>query len=126
MNNPRLTAKERGLLKGSVRRVFSRSELRKAALELTRIEHYDPNRPRVTRWSWCTSCGLIEPSYLIEVDHVEPLVPIDRSFEEMSFDELVDRTWCELENLKPVCKPCHREKSSLENKERRRSKKERK
>lgn len=125
VRNARITPKERGLLKGAVRRVFSRSELRRLALESTRIEHSDSNRPRVTKWSWCTACGVIEPSYLIEIDHAEPVVPIDRAFEEMSMDEVVDRAWCELENLRPVCKDCHKAKTKAENKERRRLKKER-
>jgi hypothetical protein len=116
--------KEQNLLKGAIRRVFSRSELRREALESTRIEHHDPLRPRVTKWSWCTECGIIEPTYLMEVDHEEPLIPLDKSLATMTWNEVIERTWCDLANLKPKCKPCHREKSRLEMKERRRLKKE--
>ena len=120
-NNP----KERNLIKGSLRRVFSRSELREEALQKTRIEHIDANRPRVTKWSWCPECGLIEPTYLMEVDHVEPLIPLNSSLDEMDWNEVVDRLWCDISNLNPVCKPCHHGKSALETKERKRLKKER-
>jgi 5-methylcytosine-specific restriction endonuclease McrA len=58
----------------------------------------------------------------VQVDHVIPLVPLDRSFEEMSLDEAVDRAWCEEENLKIICKPCHIIKTKAENKERKRLK----
>lgn len=116
--------KERNLIKGAIRRVFSRSELRRQALDSTRIEHYDEERPRVTKWSWCTDCGIIEPTYLMEVDHVTPLVPLDGSLEDMTWDEVVNRTWCDPVNLKPKCKDCHSIKTKGENAERRRLKKE--
>lgn len=122
MNNPK-NPKERNLIKGALRRVFSRSDLRNEALLSTHIEHSDPERPRVTKWNWCTECGLIEASYLFDVDHVDPLIPLGKSLEDFEWADIVDRLWCDINNLKPVCKPCHREKSRLEMKERRRIKK---
>lgn len=119
-------SKERGLVKGALRRVFSRSELRREALDKTRIRYNDPERPRVTKWSWCTVCGVIQPTYLMDIDHTMPLIPLHVSLEEMSWDEVVDRLWCDISNLNPVCKSCHHEKSALETKERKRLKKERK
>lgn len=120
MRNPRITPKERGLIKGALRRVFSRSELRSLAITLTRVQHEDPSRPRVKKWSYCGLCGVVTPTYLMEVDHVFSVIPVDRTLADMSCDELVDRIWCDPANLMPVCKPCHKEKSRLENKERRR------
>lgn len=111
--------KERGLIKGAMRRVFSRSELRRQALNTTAIDHSDPLRPKVTKWGFCSSCGLIEARYKLEVDHVEPLVPLDKSLEDMDWDEVVDRLWCDGSNLAVVCKDCHKSKSKAENKERR-------
>lgn len=122
-SKPRYTPRDKGLLKGCFRRVFSRSELRKQALESTRIQHSDPDRPRVTKWSWCTDCGEIIPTYTVDIDHREPLVPLHKSLDEMSLDELAERMWCELDNLKPVCKDCHKAKSTAENKIRRELKK---
>lgn len=120
MNNPRITVKERGLLKGAVRRVFSRSELRRKVLDKAIIKHYDADRPRVTKWVRCNSCQKPYPKYLAVVDHVIPLVPLDKSHLEMSMDEIVDRAWCEESNLQVLCKkPCHHMKSLAENKERR-------
>lgn len=124
--NPRITKKERNLIKGGIRRVFSRSELRKKILEKSIIKEYgDPNRKRVTRWSKCDNCGKMEPTYLMQIDHKEPVVPINTSFDDMSIDDLVDNQWCDEDNLKPLCKPCHEIKTKAENKERRRLKKER-
>lgn len=124
MRNPRLTAKERGLLKGAARRVFSRSDLRKAVIEAYTIDNNDPERPRVTKWAWCADCGLIFPRYLAEVDHITPVIPLTTSLENMSFDTLIDNIWCENNNLQVVDKDCHRAKTKAENAERRRLKKE--
>lgn len=126
MKNPRITAKERGLLKGACRRVFSRSDLRKEALEATRIKHTDPDRPRVKKWSRCSTCKEITPSYLIEIDHVLPVIPTNSSLEEMSWDEMINRLWCDNNNLTGICKPCHNSKCTVERKERLKYKKERK
>lgn len=123
MKNPS-NPKERNLLKGAIRRVFSRSDLRRKVLDAAVILGYsDPNRPRVTKWCKCTECGKMEPKYLMQVDHKQPLVPIDKSLEDMTWDEVVDNTWCDESNLQPICKPCHKKKSLAENKLRREFKK---
>lgn len=123
MNNPRITNKERGLIKGSLRRVFSRSELRQRVVELSRVDHSDPKRPRVKKWSKCKLCQEITPTYLMAVDHIIPLIPVDRSLAEMSWDEIVDRLWCEFFNLQAICPTCHDIKTKAERKERTASKK---
>lgn len=129
MGNPQLkrpdNAKERNLVKGAIRRVFSRSDLRKVALDANAVDYKDPARPRVTAFVYCSVCGLIFPRYLADVDHVLPIVPVDKSLEEMSWTELVDRVWCDLDNLQILDEDCHSQKSKLENQERRRLKKER-
>lgn len=124
MNNPRITKKERGLIKGAIRRVFSRSDLRRSVVDDTRFDdtiviRVIGNRPRVKKWSLCALCRQPTPSYLIEVDHKEPVIPVDTTLESMSWDELVDGIWCPKENLQGICKECHKLKSKLEMKQRR-------
>lgn len=124
MNNPRITAKERNLIKGAIRRAFSRSDLRRQTVEQSIIDHTDASRPRVKSWGRCTACQIpIPKSYLI-VDHISPVIPVDRSFEDMTIDEVVDRMWCLPSNLQIICEPCHLIKSKEENKIRRANKKE--
>lgn len=62
----------------------------------------------------------------MQVDHHYPIVPLNRSLEDMTPTELVDRIWCDEKNLTPMCKPCHNVKTKAENKERRRLQKEKK
>lgn len=103
--------------------MFSRSELRKQALEKSRIEHSDPTRKRVTKWSRCPLCEQPTPTYLLEVDHLLPVIPLDSSMQEIAFDVLIDNIWCVLDNLQAVCKACHKAKTKAEAKERRQLKK---
>lgn len=111
------------MIKGAIRRVFSRSELRKKVVEASRVDHVDPNRPRVTKWSRCQECQQLVPSYLTEVDHIVPVVPLDSSLELMTWDDLVNRMWCDDKGLATLCKPCHHIKTKAESKIRRDNKK---
>lgn len=122
-HNPRITKKELGLLKGSIRRVFSRSELRRAVVEAARIQHTDPSRPRVTKWVRCAECKKPTPAYLAQVDHMDPLVPIESTLENMDWNTLIDRAWCEANRLQILDKQCHNVKTKAENKLRREFKK---
>lgn len=112
-------AKERNLVKAALRRVFSRSELRKNALEKNVLELFDPNRPRVTKWVFCDICGLIFPKYLAQVDHIVPLIELDKTLESYTWDQIIERLWCEVNNLSVLDKACHKAKSKEENKQRR-------
>lgn len=123
MKNPRISAKERNLIKGALRRVFSRSDLRRAAIDASRIEHSDPERPRVKKWSMCPFCKTPTATYEMQVDHVVPIVPLDSALEYMTADELIDRIWCDPDNLLAICVPCHKIKTKAETKLRKQYKK---
>lgn len=116
--------KERNLVKGALRRVFSRSELRREILAKAIIPNmHDPERPRVTKWAMCEECRQFEPAYLMQVDHILPVIPLDKSLDDMTWDEVIDNLWCNPANLSVKCKKCHKAKSKEENAERRRIKK---
>ena len=119
--------KERNLIKGALRRVFSRSELRRKILDKAVIKDYlDPNRKRVTRWCKCPKCKKMVPAYLMEVDHEEPLIPVGSTLDDMSWDQVIDGLWCDERKLQALCGECHDTKTQAENAERRRIKKEKK
>lgn len=123
MKNPK-NPKERNLLKGAIRRVFSRSELRRKILEKALVKEYqDPSRKRVTRWGKCAECGKIEAAYQMQVDHIDPLIRPGEVLEGLEWDEVINRLWCDEDNLRAICVPCHKIKSKAENAERRRLKK---
>jgi 5-methylcytosine-specific restriction endonuclease McrA len=119
--------KERSLLKGAIRRVFSRSELRRRALDAAQVKDYqDPSRKRVTRWGKCAACQNLEPLYKMQIDHKDPIIPVGETLEDQSWDKVIDRVWCDERLLQALCKPCHDQKTKAENAERRRLKKEKK
>lgn len=119
-----LTAKDRGLIKGALRRVFSRSQLRRDALAKAIIQHSDSTRPRVTKWGRCTECKEPTALYQLEIDHREPLIPLGLTLADLSWDTIITRLWCDISNLDPLCKDCHKRKSKAEAKQRRIFKKE--
>lgn len=126
MKNSRITKKEQNLIKGAVRRVFSRSDLRRKIVELSIVQHSDADRSRVKTWCKCPKCNQFIPKSYMEVDHITPIVGIHETLDDLTWDTVIDRIWCEEHNLEAICKECHNEKTKLENKERRRYKKEKK
>lgn len=123
MKNPRITKKEKNLIKGALRRVFSRSELRRSILQSAIIKHSDSKRKRVKTWVKCEQCGCPEAISNVDVDHKIPVVPINSSLDKMPFEELVNNIWCDEKNLQILCSQCHDEKSAAEMKLRRAFKK---
>lgn len=127
MKNSRITKKELNLIKGNLRRTFGRSELRQKVIQDAIVKGYhDPKRKAVKFWVKCETCGKMEAKSNVQVDHKITVIPLDRSFEELSVDEVIDRMWCDPGNLAIICKPCHYIKTRFENKERRRIRKEKK
>lgn len=52
------------------------------------------------------------------VDHIDPLVPVDTTYDDLclkiGLDGVVDRLWCEENNLQSICPECHDEKTAIE------------
>lgn len=124
MRNPRITKREAGLIKGALRRVFSRSELRRAVIDAA-IDHsyVDLSRPKVKKWAICAECKKRFPKSYAIIDHIDPLIPIGLTFEDMSLDTIIDRLWCEQNNLQCLDEMCHAVKTKAERALRKQSKK---
>lgn len=70
----------------------------------------------------CSSCGEIVPPTLkgkhnIFVDHVIPATDIIEGF--TSWDDFIERLFCEEDNLQLICHECHSKKSKAESESRR-------
>lgn len=72
----------------------------------------------------CASCNTEVPATLkvgrkrvknAVVDHIEPIVPTSGWD---SWDSVIERMFCEKDNLQVLCKECHDAKSKIENAER--------
>lgn len=111
----KLTAKDRGLIKGAIRRVFSRSEVRNNILEKSKVEGvFLPSRPRVKNWYQCYICDELYIKTEMQVDHIKPVIPLDKTLETMSWDELIKNIW--ESDAKACCVTCHRAKNKEERK----------
>lgn len=109
-----ISPKDINLIKGALRRAFARSDLHRQVENLNRIEHSDPSHPRCKKWSWCNNCGQVIPTWRTQIDHVSPVVPLDKTAADMSIAELASRIWCDPGNLSVLCLHCHDIKSTIE------------
>jgi 5-methylcytosine-specific restriction endonuclease McrA len=64
----------------------------------------------------CASCGNIFPAKEVVVDHIDPVVDPKKGF--VSWDDYIERMFCEAEGLQVLCKPCHKVKTDEERKSR--------
>ena len=62
----------------------------------------------------CAKCGSHFPSSAVQVDHIVPVVATNSGF--TSWDDYIDRLFCEKANLQVLCKPCHKVKTKEEKK----------
>lgn len=66
----------------------------------------------------CSMCEAHIPMYKLQIDHIDPIVPVMLPAKHMSFILLFNRTFCEEGNLQVICPECHDIKSKKENKQR--------
>jgi hypothetical protein len=67
---------------------------------------------RMAKHYTCNECRCAYPAKDVQVDHVSAI--IDPAVGFTSWDEKIDRLFCEKENLQVLCKPCHELKSNAE------------
>lgn len=66
----------------------------------------------------CSCCERNIPHYKAQVDHVDPVCPIELSLNSMTMDMLYARLFCSIKNLQVLCPDCHLVKSNHEKTER--------
>ncbi len=111
-----LSPKDTLLVYAALRKAFARSDLHEEVSKEYYVEHSSPANPRCSNWSWCAACGVVTPRWKTVLDHKEPVCPLTKHKDQMTVDEIIDRMWCDRENLWVLCKePCHYAKSKQEN-----------
>ena len=79
-------------------------------------------KARVSRGIYkCSLCDGEFGRKEIQVDHIEPVIPLEGW---VGWDSFIDRLYCKSEGLSILCKPCHKTKTYLENELRKDYKKE--
>lgn len=110
-----ITPKERGMIVGCIKRVFSRSN---KAIQARQKARSDKTGSRGGARYTCAVCGKSLPANGVQVDHISPVVPLYTTVQSMDISVLLQRLWCDDKNLQVLCKECHLRKSKLERKER--------
>lgn len=78
--------------------------------EIRRIAHKGPSG-----YFMCQECG----DYFVKQDtHIDHILPVVGPNGIDSWDDYISRLFCSVENLRIICKPCHKRKTNAENKER--------
>lgn len=111
---------DKGRIIGAIRRIFSMSNLYKFCKNRNLVEETGPRGGKMLR---CDCCGNNFPWSKTQLDHIDEVIPIDRTAESMGLDEIVSRMWCSPDNLQVLCSECHDIKTQEANKERREFKK---
>lgn len=70
---------------------------------------------RMAKHYKCNQCKNDFPAKEVEVNHIVPVVPTSGF---TTWDEVIERMFCEKNGLEVLCKPCHRIITKEENKER--------
>jgi len=96
---------------------FIKSALRKASMRWGPVN-------QVKKAAWvergkylCEVCGQVVPltkdkKKNVFVDHIDPIVPPEEGF--TTWDKVIDRMFCEADNLQVLCGECHKKKSQQE------------
>lgn len=118
-----LNQENHSALISALKRTFSRGPVVRDFLRKYRREEIwfkkdgtQAKKPKVFYKCW--KCQQEFSSNKVQVDHIEPVVPINIPSRHMSYDTLIDRLFCDESNLQILCKAHHKEKSDIENAER--------
>ena len=119
------------LIKGGIRRVFRQSIEMRTVLQNARVElppktlkSGEVGKKNQVRYR-CSVCGNLFSQKNVAVDHIDPVIPLHKSEEELSIDEMAYRIWCDIDNLQVICNTklkdnggvpsCHKVKTDEEN-----------
>jgi len=101
-------------IKGSVRQLFTRSAICREVLDSS--IHATVRGVRGGKQYVCNVCRNTFSQKDIQVDHINPVIPIGKCIDDLDYNELVENIFCDISNLQVLCKPCHKIKTAKERK----------
>lgn len=72
----------------------------------------NPKTGRLAKHYTCNGCKLEFPAKDVQVNHKEPVIPLTGF---VSWDDVIERLFCEKDGLEVLCKPCHKIITKQEN-----------
>lgn len=67
---------------------------------------------RLSKHYKCAACNEDVPTSEIQIDHILPIIDPTKGF--TTWDDFIERLFCEKDNLQALCKPCHTIKTNKE------------
>ncbi len=103
----------RSFIKSGLRRMSTRWKPKYDVKKQSRHKEKLPNdKGRLVFHSLCARCGETVPETTATVDHRIPI--IDPAIGFTDWDDVINRLFCESDNLQVLCKPCHDTKTKEE------------
>jgi len=65
-------------------------------------------------WIVCDLCNLKVKENEINIDHIDPVIALDKKSSDYTLDEIFRRIDCDESNLQVICKECHDKKTAEE------------
>lgn len=72
----------------------------------------------------CNSCKSSFKNKEIRLDHILPIIPVETGF--ISWDDYINRLFCDASSMQVLCLTCHDSKTNIEKEQRKYYRKERK
>jgi len=103
-------------VKGGLRSISQRWPPKYRVLSRAKVgSRVNPESGRVATFYKCANCQNEFTLKNVEVNHIQPVIPIT-GFD--SWDETINRLFCEEDGLEVLCKPCHKSLTKQENEQR--------
>ena len=90
-----------GALRNEHRKYSVKKEAMRQAMSLTE------KGIRGGRLYFCNECGLCFPAKEIQMDHIDPVIPVNKSYDTMDWNEIMERMFSPIENYQCLCRNCH-------------------
>lgn len=104
---------DKSIIKGALRRVFARSPM--IISVLNESVHPTIKGPKGGKQYICSECKGTFAGNKVAVDHIFPVVPLDRTVQDLDYNELVERIFCDKNKLQVLCVDgCHKAKTKRE------------
>jgi 5-methylcytosine-specific restriction endonuclease McrA len=110
----------KNLIKGALRRLFTRSPVVREVRE--EAVHKTKKGVRGGKQYVCKKCKKTFALKDVQVDHIKPVIPLNKTIDDLDYNTLVKRIFTTKRNLQVLCKSCHKIKTAHERKERKRLK----
>lgn len=91
---------------------FAKGALRRASLMWAPINQCRINARRERGKYECAMCKELFNNKEIQIDHINPVIDIIKGF--TTWDDYIDRLFCDIDGLAALCKTCHAAKSASE------------